>query len=351
MADIGGYNYGNLVSGVFTKAWAVAQSKSLTSDGMFRTAINTAAAPVMSPAQNSFVPNVVEPIVNIPQFAQGASTASFHELSGAVIEQLSELFTGYIADYFPNESDYLNLAQQWIARALSTGGTGLNAHIEDQIWQRDRARILKDSARAEAEVVNSWAARRYPMPPGAAVANVNAIRLAATDKIAQASTEIAIKQATMELENVKFAVESSMKLYGMAMSAASDYIKALAIGPQAGMQLIPSITDSQAKLISAANSYYQSRISVEELRLKASMPNSEFDQRSREKNGDWQIKSIDSRIAAATAAAQSLGTQAASALNSLHASASVSDSSSFSQGRNVGYSYSNDTSGSPPALT
>ena len=77
------------------------------------------------------------------------------------------------------------------------------------------------------------------------------------------------------------------------------------------------------------------------------MPPAEYDQAARMKNGDLQMAEIDARIRAAIAAAQSMGTQAASALNGLHASTSTSGTSSNS----VGYSYSNDTLAAPPSVT
>lgn len=76
------------------------------------------------------------------------------------------------------------------------------------------------------------------------------------------------------------------------------------------MQLIPSITDSQAKLIGAANEYYRSRISVvEELKLKASMPAAEWDQQARLKNAELVMQEIKAKVDAAVSAAQSLGTR------------------------------------------
>lgn len=337
-----------LTTWAFENAWNVAQAKSDTSDALFQQALTAGgSAPTMTPAALAFSPSVVEPLVNIPQQAEGASLAKFHELSGAVIDQLAGLFSGYIERYFPNETPYLTKAQDWLVKALTTGGTGINAHVEDQIWQRDRARVLKDAARAEEEVITAWAGRGYPLPPGAAAYQVLQVRQDAQDKIAQASRDVAIKQAELEVENVKFAVQQSIDLYTKAMSAAADYIKALSIGPNSAMQVVPSVTDSQSRLISAAADYYRARISVDELRLRAQQPNAEFAQRAREKNAELIMEEIKTRVSAAISAAQSLGTQAASALNSLHASASVSGSGSTS----VGYSYSGEVTSDVPPKT
>ena len=333
-----------LVNWAFENARDVARSKSATSDSMFTNALNGAgSAPTMSPAPFLFAPDVLEPPVTIPTDAQGASVAKFYELSQAVINQLADLFSGYMTKYFPDDTPYLQEAQNWIVKALTVGGTGLNANVEDQMWQRDRSRITRDSLKAEEEAIATWAARRYPLPPGAATYQVMGIRGAAADQIAESSRSLAIKQMEIEIDNTKFAVEQAIKLYSAAMNAAVDYVKALSVGPASGMQIIPSITDSQSKLIGAANQYYQSRIAVEELRMKAAQVGSEHDQAARAKNVDALLTLIKERVDAAIAAAQSMGTQAASALNSLHAAASGSYQGSASN--SVQYQYSNETSG------
>lgn len=114
-----------------------------------------------------------------------------------------------------------NKAQRKIYEMLTTGGSGINPLVEDQIWQRDRQRILNDAMRAEEENMAVWAARRYPMPPGAAMYQSLQIRRDAADKIAESSRTLSIKQMEIEIENVKFAIEASIKLYAAAMSAAS----------------------------------------------------------------------------------------------------------------------------------
>jgi len=336
-----------MVSWVFNQAWNVASAKSTASDATFLAAQGGFSSPNVSPANFNFAPNVVEPVVNIPQQAQGASVAEFYQLASAVISELVRLFAEYIADYFPGSILLYNETLDWLVKAIHDGGTGIHANVEDQIWQRDRSRVIAESARAEDELLTAWAGRGYTIPPGALIYGTQQVQKEAADRISQSSRDVAIKQAEMEVENIRFAITQAKDLYLGALGAAADYIKALAIGPQSAQVVIPSITDSQARLIQAANSYYQSRIGVEELKMKALMPRSEYDQAARMKNGDLQMAEIDARIRAAVAAAQSMGTQAAAALNGLHASSSTSGTASNS----VGYSYSNDTATAAPTVT
>ncbi len=336
----------NLIPQVFNAAWERAQYAASVSESNFDAALTSGGAgPSMAPATVDFSATVDEPNVFIPTNAEGASIAKMTELSDVVIDKLAGLFAGYMRDYFPNECGYLQEAQAWICRTITEGGTGIAPHIEDQIWQRDRARVLADTNRASQELIATFAARRFPLPPGALVHQIHLAHQDGLEKIAQASRDVAIKQADIEVDNVRFAVDKAVTLYGTAVSAASDYVKALSIGPSQAMQIVPSITDSQSRLIGAASEYYRARIAVKELELKAKLPNAEYEQSARAKNGDWLMQMIRNKVDAAIAAAQAMSTQAAAALNGLHASTSLGASQS------IGYSYQGDVNADVPPAT
>lgn len=329
------------------RAWDLATRtaayKSQTSDYLFDKALGAGgSASKMTAANFTFSPNVIEPPVAIPELAEGATLEVFQSWWSRVNDALTDNFAWFINTYFPNECNYLGKAQQWICDTLTNGGTGMNPHVEDQIWQRDRARLLKDAQRTKREVLTTFAARGFPLPPGAAAGAVSLVMSETQDKIAQASRDVAIKQAEIEIENIRFAVDKAIGLYSAAISAAADFIKALA-GTTGNMsQMIPSITDSQSKLIAAASEYYRARIAVEELRLKATMPAAEWEQQAKTKNLEAEMQAIRNRVDAAIAAAQSLGTQASAALNGLHASATISGNGSAQLGTSFSESWTKD---------
>lgn len=337
-----------LVNAAWDRAVNVSSQATTDSTALFNKALGQAStAPHMTASVLNWTPNVKEPEVYIPMQAEGASVAMFQKWWGEIVDKLSGEFQFFIDNYFPNDTPYLQQAEAWISKALTTGGTGLAPAIEDQIWQRDRARVLKDMQRLEEEAAIGFAAKRYPMPPGALHAQLHRIKQDASDKIAQASRDVAIKQAEMELENVKYAVEQAIKLYSTAIAAAGDFIKSLSGNTGSIATLIPSVTDSQSKLIGAASEYYRARISVEELKMKAIGTTPEWQQAASAKNADLEAAALRSKVDAAIEAAKAMSTQAAAALNAMHASAGISGSASTS----VGYSYSNDTAGSPAPLT
>lgn len=334
-----------LTAWAFENAWEVARSKSAQSSYWFDMAVAADGGPARMNANGfDFQITASQPNVYIPYAAEGASVAKFYELSNMVIAQLAMLYDGYMSKYFPDETGYLLRAQEWICNTIQYGGTGISPVVERQIWDRERSRTLSELARNEAEAYTLWAGRGFPLPPGMLANQLSMIRLDAAGKIAQASRDMAIKQMEIEIENVKFAVSEAIKLYGSAVGAAGDYLKALSIGPTSAMQVIPSITDSQSRLISAATDSYRASISVDELRLKASMTPAQWEQDARIKNGDWLTQQIKIEVDAAIAAAQSVGTQAAAALNGLHANTGVTNNTQDS----VSYNYSNDTLDAAP---
>lgn len=327
-----------LVNEAWGKAKELSEAKSALTSEFFDKALGEAgAAKHMNAAQMSFGVKVVEPDVFIPRMAEAASIENYQHWWSGAIGTLSEQFADFIDKYFPNECNYLGHAQQWICKTLIEGGTGMNKHVEGQIWARDRARILADARSQEKEVLEGFAARRYPVPPGAALGMTAQIRAEAAGKIAQASRDVAIKQAEIEIENVKFAVEQAIALYSAAIGAAGDYIKSL-VGSSGNMsQLLPSVTDSQSRLIGAAADYYRARIQVEDLRLKATIPNSEWRQQANVKNVDNDMQAMRNRVDAAIEAAKAMAQQASAALNAMHASASMGDSVGYSRSDNWSY--------------
>lgn len=342
------YSPAQLVTMAWDRGMARSTEIAKQTDQYFDDAIQRALAfASMDAASLNFDATVAEPMVNIPTSAEGASLTVFEDVWENIVDKLSVMYAGYMEKFFPNECNYLQHAQQWICNAITQGGTGINAHIEEQIWQRDRARILRDAARAESELVGGYAARGWPLPTGAMQAGIANLQMDTLDKVAQASRDVAIKQAEMEVENVRFAIERAIGLYGVAIGAAKDYVVALSSSVGTPAQLLPSITDSQSRLISAASSYYQSRIAAKELKLKAAMPNAEWQQQANVRNLDAQMQSIQNMVNAAVEAAKALSTQAAAMLNALHVSSGTSASGSHS----VSYGYSGEVTGDVPPHT
>ena len=84
---------------------------------------------------------------------------------------------------------------------MLAGEVGIPSPVEDQIWQRDRSRVLADVNRTRDEVMSTFAARGFPLPPGAAAHAVRLAQADANDKIAMQSRDVAIKHVDILIEN------------------------------------------------------------------------------------------------------------------------------------------------------
>lgn len=131
-------------------------------------------------------------------------------------------------------------ATQLIAM-LTSGGTGLPAALEDAVWERDRARVLKEAERVKNTTINSMASRGFPLPPGALVSMLEMTEADSQDKISQQSRDVAIKQIETFIENIKAAAAlavSSGDGAGRAILADSTEAgRALLEDAQAGTRL------------------------------------------------------------------------------------------------------------------
>ena len=285
----------------------------------------------------------LEYITNAPQIAEVDIAAALDmpvapTLEGFTSAELTSLYQGtadeieamlgaglttFFTTYFPLGNE-LASARAWVENAITNGGTGINAAVEDQIWQRDRSRVLRDASRATEEATALWAARGYPLPPGALVHQVSVIDQDARDKIAQASRDVAIRQAEIELENIKFAVDKALALRVAAIQSAGDYLRTLALSPQLGVQLATSVVEAKAKMAAALTAFYQAQVSALELPARVAIADANADVDVRKSNLASQVEMIKARVNVVQAAAQAAGTQAAAAMNALNANAGIS---------------------------
>lgn len=311
------------VTGVFNDAWGLATDRAMEAKDWANDAISRAS----SPAAIGATPQVIAPamptapLMDTPIRISEAQSLFDTNVQG-VRDKLVRDFSDFLAEYFGSLPEF-DAAQSWLQRALTSGGTGIAPAIEQQLFERERSRLLNEASRSEEEILTTWSARRFPLPPGAATAQLTRLRKETDDKIASAAREVAVQAATLEIENVRFAVGQAVTLKMSAINAAGEYIRTLATAPQVGVQLTTGLVDAQARIASTLTSFYQAQIAAAEVPLRAQTTNAELLQRTAEANQRSAVEAMGQRVQATLSAAQSLGTQAAAALNSLHAQAGI----------------------------
>lgn len=263
---------------------------------------------------------ITEPSVTIPATVDSASVlTAFDTKYGELITALSDKFVAFRAAYFPDESNAYTAVEDWLQAAIANPNAGIPLTVQTQILGEDQARILDEATRATEALTAQFAARRFPLPPGALANATLQIQQKAQDEIAESSRKVAF----LSVEQMKFSVEKLMGLRGMAMDSAIKYISALATGPDVASRVVGIGYDAQSKLISSAASFYGARTQAAEVKAKIDQFNATLAQEADAKNQAADLQMVENKLRALLAEAQSIAQMAGALFNNLHASVSM----------------------------
>jgi hypothetical protein len=140
------------------------------------------------------------------------------------------------------------------------GGTALTPAVENAIYNRTLDKNDVDARRAAAEAWTKAAKAGWSMPTALLLAQQADIDKARRDSNARAATEIAIKQAELEQQNLQFAVTQSINLRKVAIDAAMAYYSGL-------VQINGQALDYARSVVDAIVKSYD--IAVKEAEIKA----------------------------------------------------------------------------------
>lgn len=320
-----------LTSQIVNATWQNGQQRTLDAENRINSAILYAGpAPLVSTPvlDTSYVPPLVPGLTpSDPSDAQ----AIYDNTNAQISQMLESAFVDFQTDYFPDIQPATEAALDWLLKSLTTGGTGIGAATEQQIWERDKARILGEAGRNEREAFATFADRGFPLPSGALAGSLQQIRKGTADALAAQSRDIAIKTADTEIENARLAVREALSLRISALNAAGDYIKTLILGPQTAMQLATGLVGLRNDFNRSLVALYAAQAQALEPRVRLAIADADIKMRGQEANQRSQLAVINERVNAAIEAARQCATQAAAMLNGINASVGISgqDTSSF----------------------
>lgn len=255
------------------------------------------------------------------------ATLTYESQRDRLIALLSDKLADFFTTYYPLAADAFDEATNWLVNTITVGGTGISPAVEDQIWQRGRDRIIADGARVESQTLNEFAARGLALPSGAMASRLQEVRFEQLTKTQELSRDVAIKQADLEVENLKFAVDLAVKSRMQAMGVAVDYIRALMSGADTASRVALLNADAKARLVSATADLYRARLSRDEIAMRIPLANASNLVQQNGIGTDGFYKGVGARVQAAAAAAESYGRIASAALASLNSVAAVSNAS------------------------
>ena len=238
--------------------------------------------------------------------------------AGALVDKLATTFSDFLNTWFPRTNACLTAAEQWLCDTIQNGGTGIPADVENQIWERSRARELVEASRLEAEAAEDFARRGFSMPPGALADRVDRIRQDTANKISTHGRDVAIKQAEIAIDTIKFAVSEALKYRLAAIQAALEYWKGYLSPYDIAAKRAMAEVEIKTKFYNSALEYFKAEISLygHTVNAQATQIGDDLKAYGMEIQGvgEWaQAKSI-----AAGRAAQAVGAIGASAQSGLN---------------------------------
>lgn len=315
----------SLVSQIINNAQTTANTardKAIEYANSAQTAATGSIAPGAAPSIQ--VPNVL-----IPPFDPSIDfTGDFNRAYDIAIAEYDPAFQAelarFISTYFPDFIGCLKTSVSgWICSTITNGGTGMNPDVENAIYERSRTREILDARRAEDEAVSGYAARGWMLASGILIDSMQRVQQALSDKVSTHGRDVMIKQAEIEIENVRFAVGEGAKLQFGVMSALTNFIVAWANMRELAIEKAKALLDAKTRLYSSVGAYYSAIIGAAALRL-------DYDKIRVDSHvalSDIEVKGftdrLASRVGAAISAAEAMGAIAGSALSAQNTLAEI----------------------------
>lgn len=227
-------------------------------------------------------------------------------------------------------------------------GTGIDPSTEAARIAKTRNQIISEGQTAQREAMASFAARRFPIPPGAMVAALHAAQIGMQTRIAGLSDTLAAERAQVEAQHRRDVFELLVQLRLAVIQAAGDLMQTVVGLMQAGTTDILSAEKYNMdvhKLRMAWIKRVQEEQKFQTWGRQDDNATSAFELKQRQKLNEELV--LNKKIELLTGEAQALSAQLASVLNSVNGSAGLSAGASTT----VGYTYGNDTESAPPPLT
>lgn len=169
--------------------------------------------------------------------------------------------TGFVwsEDYY--DSSLLNSVSSRLTTMLA-GGTGLPPSIEQAIWDRGRAREDVIAKKATQEAYEEFASRGFALPSGALAGRVAEVWQKNREAGSTFSRDVAIKQAELEVENLKYSVTTGIQLEGQLMTYSGQYAQRALDAAKTTVQVAIDIFNAQISLYNARLQAYQTEAQV-----------------------------------------------------------------------------------------
>lgn len=188
------------------------------------------------------------------------------------IEQYAD---GWLIKHDPNYFDGMAKIEEKISAALD-GNTAIDDAVEQQIFDRQRSRALAEKAGVDRQVSDFHSKRGFTIPPGAMAGGYAKSQQAASDRIAAAASEVAIRRSEIELQHLQFVLGLSTNIRQTMLQASLSYFgnliningQSLEFARQTGAFAV-EVYNQRLALFQAQANVYQIKAQVYQVRLES----------------------------------------------------------------------------------
>lgn len=202
-------------------------------------------------AQN--VPNT--PSISLPSWGETIPALAI-DLPTATLAYVEPVYTSALKTALA--ADLLSKVQN--------GGTGLNATIEGNIYNRDVERLAQNLADNIDDTINRFSGRGFPLPPGVVAAEVQELQINHTNDRSQQSRDVAIEQAKIADANTKEFLRLGLTLEELEINHANNIANRALEAEKSVVEFSIALFNSKVAKFNAELSRYQAKaIEVENL--------------------------------------------------------------------------------------
>jgi len=158
-----------------------------------------------------------------------------------------------------------------VLEGIQNGGTGLDATVEDEIYQRLLDRQLDENDRLYIEATDYFAARGFTIPPGALTGKLTEIQNQISRNNSAASREITINQAELAQKNTQFILDKGVELEGILRNFFVDGTNRLFEANKITAENAISIYNASVAKYNIEVQVYETESRVYEARIKAAL--------------------------------------------------------------------------------
>lgn len=176
-----------------------------------------------------------------------------------------------IVEYVPGAlytSSLLTAAQSALERFITVGGTALPPAIEEALWNRNRDREYRAQAASIAEL-ERLEVLGYAFPPGV----FTDARIKISTEMGYVATtlsrEIAIENAKLEQDNVKFALQNAISLEGQMIQYRNQTEQRLFDSVKYATDAGIAVYNAQVQAYAAYLDAYKTKVAVYEAQIRA----------------------------------------------------------------------------------